>query len=364
MLRRILPAVLAITFCTTVGGVSATGSSAAPAPLDSSDDSVLWYTRPATSWESESLPIGNGYAGASVFGGTTLERLQLNEKTLWTGGPGSPGHTYGNWRTPRPGALDEVRQRIETEGVADPEWVADKLGQPKSGFGAYQPFGELRLAVPDAAGATGYRRSLDLSTAVAEVRYTVAGVNYRREYFASYPDNVIVARVSADRPGKVSFTASYVPQAPGGTVTAADGRITLAGSLPDNGLRYNAQVQVSTSGGTRTDSGSAVVVDGADSAMLVWSAGTDYAPVYPSYRGGADPAPIVDGRVDTAASAPYDASADPARRRPPAAVRPGAAGPRRRSDGPADRRAPCGVQGGQPGPRAWRRCSSTTAGTC
>ena len=311
MLRRILSAVLATTLCTTVcttvGGVSATGSSAAPAPPDSSDDSVLWYTRPATSWESESLPIGNGYAGASVFGGTTLERLQLNEKTLWAGGPGSPGHTYGNWRTPRPGALEEVRQRIETQGVADPEWVADKLGQPKSGFGAYQPFGELRLAVPDAAGATDYRRSLDLSTAVAEVRYTVAGVNYRREYFASYPDNVIVARISADQPGKVSFAASYNRQAAGGTVTAADGRITLTGALPDNGLRYNAQVQVSTSGGTRSDSGSSVVVAGADSAWLVWSAGTDYAPVYPSYRNDADPAAAVDSRVDRAVTASYDA---------------------------------------------------------
>lgn len=277
----------------------------APQAGDSSEDYVLWYTRPATSWQSESLPIGNGYSGASVFGGTTLERVQLNEKTLWSGGPGSAGHDYGNWTSPRPGALDEVRSRIDAEGKADPDWVAGRLGQPKQGYGAYQPFGELRLSVPDAAGASGYRRSLDLRSAVAEVRYTVGGVNFRREYFAGYPDRVIVTRISADQPGMVSFTASYLAQAGGAAVTAKDGRITLAGALPDNGLRYDAQVQVTTGGGTRADVDGAVTVTGADSAVLVWSAGTDYAPVYPAYRGEA-PGPAVTSRVDAGSAASYD----------------------------------------------------------
>src|SRR6266496_2221698 len=79
---------------------------------------VLWYDEPAPDtsdgWESRSLPIGNGAMGATIFGGVTDERVQFNEKTLWTGGPGVPDYLYGNWPAPRPGALDGIRQRITT----------------------------------------------------------------------------------------------------------------------------------------------------------------------------------------------------------------------------------------------------------
>ena len=141
------------------------------------DGTTLWYDEPATDWESRALPIGNGALGAMVFGGVTSEQLQFNEKSLWTGGPGASGYNFGNWTSPRPGALDEVVAAINQNGQADPKWVAGKLGQPKSGFGAYQTFGDLRL---DMAGQgtsfSGYRRELDIADATAKVSYTTNGV--------------------------------------------------------------------------------------------------------------------------------------------------------------------------------------------
>ncbi|MEU8362096.1 glycoside hydrolase N-terminal domain-containing protein [Nonomuraea sp. NPDC048882] len=270
------------------------------------DDLTLWYDKPATDWETQALPIGNGPLGAMIFGGVASERIQFNEKTLWTGGPGSPGYDFGNWKSPRPGAIADVQRQIDRDGRMSPEDVAAKLGQPKTGFGAYQTFGDLHLDLADApADPSAYRRELSLREAVARVGYTSGGVRYSREYFASNPGNVIVGRLSADRRGKVSFTLRHSSPRDDKTVTAAGGRLTIRGQLGDNKMRFEAQVQVIAQGGTRTDSGDAITVTGADSAVFVLSAGTDYAGDYPAYR-GADPHAKVTAAVDAAASRSYD----------------------------------------------------------
>ncbi|MCK2216936.1 glycoside hydrolase N-terminal domain-containing protein [Actinomadura sp. ATCC 31491] len=267
---------------------------------------TLWYDKPATDWETQALPIGNGPLGAKVFGGVASEQLQFNEKTLWTGGPGSPGYDFGNWRTPRPGAIAEVQQQIDRDGRMTPDAVAAKLGQPKTGFGAYQTFGDLFLDFPGAPAAPeAYRRELSLREAVARVGYTADGVRYSREYFASNPGNVIVGRIAADQGGKVSFTLRHTSPRNDRTVTAADGRLTIRGQLSDNKMRFEAQVQVIAQGGTRTDAGDRITVTGADSAVFVLSAGTDYAGTYPAYR-GEDPHAKVTAAVDAAAAKGYD----------------------------------------------------------
>ncbi|MEU4538185.1 glycoside hydrolase N-terminal domain-containing protein [Streptosporangium sp. NPDC023825] len=149
---------------------------------------------------------------------------------------------------------------------------------------------------------TGYRRELSLREAVARVGYAAGGVEYTREYFAGNPGNVIVARISANQTGRVSFTLRHTSPRTDKTVTASNGRLTIRGRLADNGLRFEAQVQVVKQGGTRTDSGDRVTVSGAESVMLVLSAGTDYSDGYPAYR-GADPQAGVTSRVTTAAPA-------------------------------------------------------------
>ncbi|MEQ4721183.1 glycoside hydrolase N-terminal domain-containing protein [Nonomuraea sp. B19D2] len=270
------------------------------------DDLTLWYDKPATDWETQALPIGNGPLGAMVFGGVGAEQIQFNEKTLWTGGPGSPGYDYGNWKAPRPDAVSEVQQQIDRDGKMAPNDVAAKLGQPKTGFGAYQTFGDLHL---DFAGApqnpTAYRRELSLREAVARVGYTADGVRYSREYFASNPGNVIVGRLSADQGGKVSFTLRHTSPRNDKTITARAGRLTIRGALSNNKMTFEAQVQVITKGGTRTDDGDRITVTGADSAVFVLSAGTDYADTYPAYK-GEDPHAKVTAAVDAAAAKSYD----------------------------------------------------------
>ncbi|WP_328814393.1 glycosyl hydrolase family 95 catalytic domain-containing protein [Nonomuraea cypriaca] len=286
-----------------------TGLPASPAaaqPAGTPDDLTLWYDKPATDWETQALPIGNGALGAMVFGGTSSEQIQFNEKTLWTGGPGSrQGYDFGNWTSPRPGALDGIRQQLDREGKMAPEPVADELGQPKSGFGAYQTFGDLWLDMPDTGAASGYRRELSLREAVARVGYTSGGVRYAREYFASHPGNVIVGRLSADQAGKVSFTLRTSSPRDDQQVSVGGGRLTIRGRLADNGMTFEAQVQVITRGGSRTDGAGRITVTGADSAMFVMSAGTDYAGAYPTYR-GADPHAAVTAAVDKAAARDYD----------------------------------------------------------
>ncbi|MBT2225040.1 glycoside hydrolase N-terminal domain-containing protein [Nonomuraea sp. NEAU-A123] len=270
------------------------------------DDLTLWYDKPATDWETQALPIGNGPLGAMVFGGVATEQIQFNDKTLWTGGPGHSGYDFGNWTTPRPNAMAEVQQQIDRDGKMSTNAVAAKLGQPKTGFGAYQTFGDLYLDIPGAPqNPTGYRRELSLREAVARVGYTADGVTYSREYFASNPGNVIVGRLSADQGGKVSFTLRHASPRDDKTVTAAGGRLTIRGALSSNKMTFEAQVQVITQGGTRTDAGDKITVTGADSALFVLSAGTDYGDAYPAYRGN-DPHARVTKAVDEAAAKGYD----------------------------------------------------------
>lgn len=323
--RKLTGAVVIALAAALVTALPAPSVSAAPEPAvttesetedpdgtDGGDDAdedarmTLWYDEPATSWENQSLPIGSGALGASVFGGTGSEKLTLNEKSLWTGGPGSPGYNFGNWTTPRPTALADVQARINAETQVSPNWVATQLGQAKTGFGSYQVFGDLTLDGLPSAGASEYRRSLNIADALAAVQYTSAGVGYSREYFASYPGGVIAGRLSADQPGKLGFTAKLTTATNRSrTATATAGRITMAGALTDNRMKYESQLQVINHGGTRTDNADgSVTVAGADSVELFLAAGTDYAFEYPTYR-GADPHAGVTSRVDAAVAKGY-----------------------------------------------------------
>ena len=290
------------------------GSSVLPAAADTTSFSgpvsapaaalTLWYDRPATDWESQALPIGNGALGAMIFGGIGQEHVQFNEKTLWSGGPGEdPDYTGGIWKAPRPGALAEARRLVLQQGPQDPQVITDLLAQPREGYGSYQPFGDLFLDGEQPAQVTGYRRELNLAAGVSRVRYTVGSTTYTREAFASYPDHAIVLRVSADRPRSVSFAVRLTTPHPETAVTVARGRLTVAGHLA-NGMALEAQVQVISDGGHRTDSGDRVTVTSADAVTIVLTAGTSYAPRFPDYS-GIDPHARVTATLDAAAHAPF-----------------------------------------------------------
>ena len=208
---------------------------------------VLWYDKPAVKWV-EALPVCNGRLGAMIFGGLNQERLQLNEGTLWAGGPYDPVNPEAKE------ALPQVRQLInegkyrEAAALISAKVMAKPLGQMP-----YQTVGDLLLSFPEANGEN-YRRDLNLDTAMVTISYTTDGVRYTREVFASAPDNVIVLRLKADKPGRISFTATM--KTPMKATVEADGNDTLAmrGKGGDSGgiqgqIKYEARVRAIAQGG-------------------------------------------------------------------------------------------------------------------
>jgi len=251
-------------------------------------DLKLWYSQPAQKW-TEALPIGNGHMGAMIFGGTASERIQFNEDTLWRGKP----HDYV-----REGALEvlpEIRRLVfegkggEAGRLAREKAISDPVRQLP-----YQPFGNLRLTFPGHEQATDYRRALDLGTAIATTTYRVGDVVFKREAFASYPDRVIVVRLTASKPGQINFTLR-MDSPHTNTLVAVDvrrrkpsqstsppphvggyGNLALTGSLQADGLRFESRVQLLAESGSINSPDGSVAIAGANSATLLLVARTSF----------------------------------------------------------------------------------------
>ncbi|MDR1861171.1 MAG: glycoside hydrolase family 95 protein [Bacteroidales bacterium] len=168
-------------------------------------DLRLWYNEPAAKW-TEALPIGNGRLGAMVFGTPGVERLQLNEETVWAGQPNSNSYPEALQHLP------QVRKLLFEKKWKEAQDFVDAKMFPRNDLGfnqgmPYQPVGDIELTFPGHENPEKYCRELDLSTAITTTRYTVDGVEYTREAFASAVAQVIVMRITASQKGKLSFTA-------------------------------------------------------------------------------------------------------------------------------------------------------------
>ncbi len=258
-------------FIVTVLMLMPAGQNRAFSGETSQDALVLWYAQPAEEWV-EALAIGNGRLGAMVFGGTAEEHLQFNEDTLWAGQP----HEYQ-----QEGAVEflpQIRQLLaegkqkEAEDLALKEFMSVPLHQM-----AYQPFGDLRIQFPGHGNVSDYRRQLDLDTAVATVSYRVGDVTYERQAFSSHPHQAIVWRVSADKPGQISFTARL--DSPHDDVrTAAHGtnKLAMSGRVKNGETTFEARLLVVPQGGKATVTDDAITVEKADSAMLLLVGATSF----------------------------------------------------------------------------------------
>jgi len=280
--------------------------SAGQIPQLSTPNAQLWYPQPAAKWE-EALPIGSGRLGAMVFGGTENERIQFNEDTLWLGQP----HDYV--RAGSGAALLEVRRLLAAgdikaaETLARAKVLSDPVRQK-----AYQPCGDLRLHFPGHAAAHDYHRSLDLDTALAVTRYTVDGVTFTRTVFASYPDNVIVVRLEADRPGALTFTLQLdsphqdtrTSSAVAANAPPREASLTLTGRVQAGGLSFEARVLLQHDGGTVAAADRALTVTGATTATLRLVAATSFKNFQDI---SADPAARCAGFLAGAAAQPYAA---------------------------------------------------------
>ncbi|WP_337190889.1 glycoside hydrolase family 95 protein [Qipengyuania algicida] len=263
----------------------------------------LWYCQPAAKW-TEALPVGNGRIGAMVFGRTSAERLQLNEDTLWAGGPYNPVNPAAHDALPQVRRLVFAGLYAEAQKLADEKLMAVPLGQMP-----YQNFGDLLLTVPDAQpGAPGdYERDLDLDGAIATTRFTLNGVAYRREVIASPLHQVIALRITAGRRGAIDLDIALRPAQPGVT-TAQDDTIAFDGTnLPHEdilaALRVAGLVRVLPQGGTMSPRDGMLALRGANSVTILLAMATshrDYQDV------GGDPARKVRDWIAAASSVGFE----------------------------------------------------------
>ena len=243
----------------------------------------LWYSRPAQKW-TEALPVGNGRLGAMVFGGTEHERLQFNEDTLWTGQPHEYQHEGAVEYLPIVRKLLFEGKQREAEKLAMKQMMSVPLRQEK-----YQPFGDLRLHFPGHDKPTDYRRELDIDSGMATVRYRIEDTMFTREVFASFPDQVLVVRLTSDKPGQLTFMATMDSPHPDtqtllvgkskslvltGQLRGISGR-QLEGRVPSV-LKFEARLGWQAQGGKVKVTNDGLEVKDADSATLVLAAATSF----------------------------------------------------------------------------------------
>ncbi|MGD0339549.1 MAG: glycoside hydrolase family 95 protein [Bacteroidota bacterium] len=242
---------------------------ASPGPL------MLWYTKPANEWV-EALPIGNGRLGAMIFGGTENERIQLNEDTLYAGGPYDPNN---------PGALKALPEarRLIFEGKyrEASDLIGEKMMARPIKQMPYEPVGDLLLNFPGHNAASDFRRELDLDTAIVKVSYINDGIIFTREIFSNPVDQVIVLHLTAGSPGKITFNAAMsTPQKATVEVESADTLVMRGQNGEASGikgdLKFQVRVRVLAQGGKTAAEKERINVSNADTVMLLIAAATSY----------------------------------------------------------------------------------------
>lgn len=276
-----------------VGGVGVAFPGEAGAAVPAPGDPVraaplkLWYPRPATQWV-EALPVGNGRLGAMVWGGARNERIQINEDTLYAGGPYEPTPTTAL------AALPQVRELLFAGKYAEAEALANAtmMATPNKQM-PYQPVGDLVLDFLEISETNGYRRELDLASAVATSTFEARGTQHLREVFASPTDQCVVVRLSSGKPldpgawwnpapGRISLRIGLDSDQPHAQVDAdRDAGLLLHGRNDaafgiEGKLRFALRLRVLANGGSISRRGDRIEVRGADEVLLLLSAATSY----------------------------------------------------------------------------------------
>ncbi|MCE1200113.1 MAG: glycoside hydrolase family 95 protein, partial [Marinilabiliales bacterium] len=269
----------------------------------------VWYLEPADSkladdkngWKNDAewlkaLPLGNGFLGAMVFGDVQTERIQLNEKSLWSGSPddGDNPEAYG--------ALATIRQLLTAGKYREATALTNKTQVCKnagSGFGngaavpygSFQTLGDWHFDFGRASAWTDYRRELDLSSGMVRIQYKQEGIRFQRELFVSYPDRVLVLRLTADHKGSIGCS-TFLDRPERFDVTVAQDGMLMSGTLDNGkggeGMHYAVRMKVLNQGGKVAVQKGKLVLTGCDAVTLLLTAATDYRLHYPDYK-GADP---------------------------------------------------------------------------
>ncbi len=237
-------------------------------------DLKLWYEEPAQKWV-EALPVGNGRLGAMVFGGPEVERIQLNEESLWSGGPIQRANPEALEN------LDKVRQLLFDGKYAE----GDKLAQEKimgtridGGKHTYQTLGDLFIEFEGVENVQNYKRELDLRTAVTTTEFEIDGVLYKREVLVSAPDELIAIKLSASEKGKLNFKTWLERPGDAEQVSLGENQMIMTGfaEYEGKGTRFASVVSVQASGGELAPSGNSLRVAHADEVEIRISGRTNY----------------------------------------------------------------------------------------
>jgi alpha-L-fucosidase 2 len=260
----------------------------------------LWYNKPAKDWEA-ALPLGNGHIGAMIYGNPWNEHIQLNENTIWAGSP------YRNDNPEALNALPEIRKLIFEGKYKEAEKLAiQKIVSSGAQGMPYQTAGNLNLFFSGHEKYTNFSRDLDIEKAVATVTYSVAGVQYKREVFTSFTDKVLIVRITADKPGKINFSASLDRQTLTSTTIGTD-ILEMVGTTSDHdgikgGIRFCTRARIVQDGGQIKKTDTSLVVSGANVATLYLSIATNFI----NYRDiSANAQNIVAEYLKNATSKPY-----------------------------------------------------------
>jgi alpha-L-fucosidase 2 len=265
------------------------------------DDPTLWYQQPAEEWV-EALPVGNGRLGAMVFGGVASERLQLNEESLWD------GYERDTTNPKAQEALPEVRRLLfEDRNEEATNLAGDTMMGIPERIHSYQSLGDLHMIFPKSSEVNDYRRELDLDTGVASTSYSENDVHLTREVFASAPDQIIVVRLTANAPGKVSVALAFTREQDAECLSEGDARLALRGRInrpsletgENVGMRFEAQCLAMPTGGTMTNADGKLVITSADEVVLLIAGATSFP--------GGDPAALCREYLDAAAPKGFDA---------------------------------------------------------
>lgn len=258
----------------------------------------LFYRQPASQW-TEALPVGNGRLGGMVFGGVKDERIQLNEETIWYGGPVQRENPDASRY------LGEVRKLMFAGRLEEAEYLARmSLMSTPQYFGPYQKLGELDLYFFGADGAVSdYHRQLNLHEGIASVSYCIGETKYRREVFSSAVDQVLIIHLEADGPDALTFYANLSRRPFNGiSVKEEHDTISMSGDIGPGGVEYHAMLKVSTEDGSYRVIGDRISVENSWRVTLYFSATSTFR--------DKDPHSVVRNRVHQAVAKGYQAIRD------------------------------------------------------
>jgi len=239
-------------------------------------DLKLWYNHPSGDVWENALPVGNGFLGAMVYGNVDTEIVQLNEYTVWSGGPN---------RNDNPLALDslaEIRKLIFEGNQKQAQQIANRTIISQTSHGQmFEPVGSLHLAFNENENYTNYHRELDIEKAVAKTSYTINNVNYTREAIASFPDRVIVIHLTASKPKSISFTAFYSTPQPKATTKASSNELTITGTTIDHEsvdgkIKFKGIAKFKLNGGSLSSNDTSLIIKNANEVTIYISIATNF----------------------------------------------------------------------------------------